>query len=304
MAFISTNHFPADERVMSWERYNRNHLVDVRCLLTNDSHFEAQQYNVRRQGIGLAQMHGTAHAVERSAGLLKRTPKPAKMLSLITHGAGYLHDAHGMVKMRAGDAITYDANSEFILGFHTPVSQMVIDFPVGPEAVTHETVTKFSGEDPLQRKLIEQIRRLAEKGLLNETRVQYRVDLELEKALHHLLVSEMHESVQVWFDACDFIGERLSDNRLTPAAVADHVGYSLRHLARIFSDHGMTIANYIREQRLDAAYEDLTRKRSTELSIADIAGKWGFETPVTFSRAFTRRFGQAPSSYRLRANVV
>lgn len=58
---------------------------------------------------------------------------------------------------------------------------------------------------------------------------------------------------------------------------------------------GMTLTEYVRRRRLTLAARELER---SEMPIVDIAVKYGYDSAVSFSRAFVRQHGISPSSYR------
>lgn len=93
-----------------------------------------------------------------------------------------------------------------------------------------------------------------------------------------------------------FIRKRLADASLTPQAVADGCGISLRYLHSIFADTDRTVAQFIREQRLLAARDILGMPGL--LRMAEIAYRFGFADQASFSRQFRAKFGQTPSEFR------
>ena len=73
------------------------------------------------------------------------------------------------------------------------------------------------------------------------------------------------------------------------------------HFQRIFSILcGLSLGDYIRIRRLSLAGEELSRGSA---KIIDIALKYGYDTPESFSRAFTRFHGIAPSEAKHSGNV-
>lgn len=58
------------------------------------------------------------------------------------------------------------------------------------------------------------------------------------------------------------------------------------------------IAEYIREQRLRRCLADLLSAGHAHRQIADIAYRWGFSDPISFTKAFKQRFGRTPSEAR------
>lgn len=87
------------------------------------------------------------------------------------------------------------------------------------------------------------------------------------------------------------LGEDLSIERL-----AERVNLSPRHFARVFKQtFGLTPAEHVEQLRLDEA---AARLLASALTLEAIAYSVGYQGGDTFRRAFERRFGVPPSSYR------
>lgn len=95
-----------------------------------------------------------------------------------------------------------------------------------------------------------------------------------------------------------FILEHLTLPELTPAYVARHCRVSLRHLHQLFTGSGWTLANWIKEQRLQASRQDLRHPALKHRSVSEVAYAWGFKDASHFSRIYRSRFGIAPSRDR------
>ena len=92
----------------------------------------------------------------------------------------------------------------------------------------------------------------------------------------------------------DYIAEHLQEE-LTPAELAEQFGYSFYHFCHVFrSVNGMAVAEYLRDRRLCAA----ARQLMLGSSVTETAMDSGFDTVSGFTRAFTRKFGIAPSVYK------
>lgn len=73
------------------------------------------------------------------------------------------------------------------------------------------------------------------------------------------------------------------------------------HFQRVFTLLcGFTLGDYIRMRRLSLAAEDLM---CTATKVIDLAFKYGYDTPESFSRAFTRFHGVNPTQVRHGGNV-
>jgi AraC family transcriptional activator of pyochelin receptor len=139
-----------------------------------------------------------------------------------------------------------------------------------------------------------------------------RVTLRLAKAIELLcetyqllgqdaLISTAREA-QLSYGDCQRIraARRLVETRwnekLTLDTIAAACGLNRSKLARGFRDlFDSSVAALLAEQRLSAAQRMLL---ATELPISSIGYRCGYGTNAAFTRAFSRRYGMAPSGYR------
>lgn len=108
----------------------------------------------------------------------------------------------------------------------------------------------------------------------------YRTQVEKVKAVQKFLVGHMDEN---------FTQEELSrrfDIPLTP----------LKNCFK--SVFGATIGSYLLEYRMNQAAVFLRTKR--EMSVAEIAGRVGYDSPSKFAASFRRKMGMTPMDYRNR----
>ncbi|HRL20353.1 MAG TPA: AraC family transcriptional regulator [Alcaligenes sp.] len=78
-------------------------------------------------------------------------------------------------------------------------------------------------------------------------------------------------------------------------------GVSTRTLQQAFRDHyGLTPMQYLRQVRLDRLRHELIHSDTHNLSLADLAIRWGFAHQGRFSAEYRNRFGETPSATLLR----
>jgi AraC family transcriptional regulator, positive regulator of tynA and feaB len=94
------------------------------------------------------------------------------------------------------------------------------------------------------------------------------------------------------------IESRLAEADLGPHSIASAMGISVRHVHRIFSRRGSSVADWIRLQRLSHCRSDLLDSRQRQRSITEIAFSWGFNDSAHFSRSFKEQFGECPRDFR------
>lgn len=95
-----------------------------------------------------------------------------------------------------------------------------------------------------------------------------------------------------------FIQQHLDEPRLSPHDIAGAHHISVRYLHRLFADQDLTVAAWIRHQRLDRCRRDLTDPLLHARPVHAIAAKWGFVRPADFTRVFRAAYGMPPSEYR------
>lgn len=96
-------------------------------------------------------------------------------------------------------------------------------------------------------------------------------------------------------EALDHI-ERNLDGRLEMEEIAKTAYSSPFHFQRMFLMlTGMTVAEYIRKRRLTLAAQELATSSSRVL---DVALKYGYDSPESFSKAFRKIHGISPSEAR------
>lgn len=102
-----------------------------------------------------------------------------------------------------------------------------------------------------------------------------------------------------WFQAIqnsiDYIEENIT-KEIHIEEVAKRAYSSAFHFQRVFGiTCGLTLGEYIRRRRLTLAGRDLLSKK---MKVIDVAFKYGYETPESFSRAFKKFHGITPSQVK------
>jgi AraC family transcriptional regulator len=95
--------------------------------------------------------------------------------------------------------------------------------------------------------------------------------------------------------AIDYMEENMTEE-LDFSDIAAKAYSSSFHFQRTFNLlTGLTVGEYIRNRRLSLAGEELL---TTDIKVIDIAYKYGYDTPESFAKAFTRFHGITPSAAR------
>jgi AraC-like DNA-binding protein len=95
-----------------------------------------------------------------------------------------------------------------------------------------------------------------------------------------------------------YIEERLGDPDLSPRSIAAAHHVSLRALHKLFEGSHTTVADRVRQRRLERARRDLLDPALRHEPVGAIATRWGFSSPTQFSRAFRTAHGVPPGEFR------
>ena len=102
-------------------------------------------------------------------------------------------------------------------------------------------------------------------------------------------------------EAIDYIESHITEN-ITVQDVANHVCISPYYFHKGFGMLcGYSLMEYIRNRRLSLAGEELI---SSNLSVIDLAIKYGYDSPDSFTKAFARFHGCSPSAVRREKTMV
>lgn len=108
-----------------------------------------------------------------------------------------------------------------------------------------------------------------------------------------------------WLKGMNDVVEHIEENltgQIRCGDLARIVGCSVYEFSRIFSFMtGMSVLEYIRRRRLSQAAFDI---QNGDEKIIDIALKYGYESPTTFTRAFKELHGAAPLAVRRKSIPV
>lgn len=96
----------------------------------------------------------------------------------------------------------------------------------------------------------------------------------------------------------NIIDSSYTDPGLSVASMAKQLGFSRRHIYRIFEGRDVSIAKMIRERRIEQA--ELMLRLPGRMPMASVATGCGFSGPDQMARAFKERHACTPLEYRLR----
>lgn len=94
-----------------------------------------------------------------------------------------------------------------------------------------------------------------------------------------------------------FVKQNIGNPSLSLEMVAGACNISVRYLHALFQGSGVSVAQWIRDMRLEACRGQLIEGHRKE-SISEIAYRWGFSDQAQFSRHFKAKYGTTPREMR------
>jgi AraC-like DNA-binding protein len=98
-----------------------------------------------------------------------------------------------------------------------------------------------------------------------------------------------------------FVKQNIGNPSLSLDMIARACNISVRYLHTLFQGSGISVAQWIRDTRLEACRAQLAETHRKE-SISEIAYRWGFSDQAQFSRHFKARYGMTPREVRAAAS--
>lgn len=255
----------------------------------------------------------------RTPVLVRRSDPEVYGLSLVTANEVYLAQRDRECRVNAGDLLVYDTSQPYdsrALPGPRPGGMVILHLPKAVLPLRPERLNRLLGyrlpADAGMNAIL--ARYLTGVAMAVENR---EVDEREAKRLGKVAVDLAAATLAAQVDAEDqlvpetrrqallarieaFVEHNLGDPDLTPAVIAAHHHVSLGYVHRLFQPRELTVAAWIRRERLERARADLADPRLRARPLHTIAARWGFRHATDFSRAFRAAYGIPPGDFRHR----
>jgi AraC-like DNA-binding protein len=249
------------------------------------------------------------HAVVRSPARIRSSPDDDIFVNLAVRGRAVMAQDGRETELRAGDFTYYDSARPCRIACPDPFRLVVLKIPRDLFTVRcrpggRATAAAISGDRGVGALFSGLLRRVpARTNGLPDAIAQKVGDSVLD-----LLTTALSERANgdrpplphaaQLLRAQRHITDHLGDPALSPPAVAEALGLSLRYLHALFQAEGTSPFRWVMEQRLKLAATLLADPRQAGRSVTSIGFGVGFKDTSHFSRAFKDRYGLGPRSYR------
>ena len=310
---LDSNDFPPGQRYRYWQDMRMSApypLVETIVPRSGHDDFWARA-TVRRLGEAtVSSFFGGRQRLVRSQETISKVPTGSLMLVALAQGAyEQTFDGHSFfAEPRVGDFAFFNGDMPYTVEVK---SDTLARFIVIPREKFRPYLGDTSGMTPRLLHHRSDLRDMLASCFNIYTSMREPAPLAAAKALEvlvHLiaLVQGLHPSDGPDLAASlaearrqkvlHYARSRLEDPRLGAAAIARHLGISLRALYQLFEPTGETIAWRITRLRVERAKEMLLHH--PERTALEIGLACGFDSSATFYRNFTHIEGVAPGEFR------
>ena len=311
MQLLTTSSVPPAQRLAYWTDMICDVYVQLDCAAADLSGFTGSIRSHALAQLDLSVVDSVAQRVLRTPRQIARASEDYFLVSIQTRGRGLVRQDGREAVLEAGDFALYDSTRPYELAFGGRFQQMVLMLPgsqlrsllrdTGRLTATAVDGRRGAGHlmigmlQTLQRD-IDALQPASAAAVANGIVDILVAGLQTLPAANRPGVSELtgYHLARIR----QLVARRLSDPRLSVAAVAEELKLSIGHVHRIFQHEPEPLAHYIWNQRLDACQRDLRDPALAGRGIAEIAFSNGFNDAAHFSRSFRRRFGVSARAYR------
>lgn len=313
---VSGQHGTAMEEIHdfgSWCRLVARSFVPLEVTSDRARSFRGMMQCRTMEDISIVAVAAERHAVLRTPALIRAGGSRYFKLSIMLSGSGLLIQDNREALLLPGDIAVYDTHRPYTLEFDSDFRSLVLMFPqqlvdLPASAISQLMAIKMSGDAGLGKVispfLIEMSRNLDQLSGASGARLAHNaVDLVTTMFSAELDISrgaDRSPRAQLMARIRSYIEANLWDAELSPASVAAAHFISYRYLHVLFREENETVANLIRNRRLQQIRRELRDPVHAERSISAIAARWGFSDAAHFSRIFRATFDSTPSEYRNR----
>jgi AraC-like DNA-binding protein len=315
MEVVSTAGVAPTDRFAAWRETLARVAMPVEVRTSHAADFTATVATASVGGLQAISLHHPPLEIDRTRLMIRRSDPEVYHVALNLAGRQLFTQERNTTTIEPGDFTFYHSSRIFRTSSddrvprESAVAVVIPPFllPLPPDRLRALLAARLSSKDAIGSLVAHHLRVLAGKNAdlhpADAARLSYlTIDLiamMLARRLDAVGSLPVETQEQALFASVQaFIQGRLGDPALTPEAIAAAHHVSLRTLHRLFHAHGLTVAGWIRELRLDRCRLDLADPVLGSQSVRTIAAHWGFTDRSHFSRAFRAAYGMSPRAYR------
>lgn len=250
---------------------------------------------------------GTACAVRRDAHTIGSTDPELVKVVLHRRGRAGVEQDGRQWELNPGDLLAYATTRPYELRYWDDFDTTVIAIPCSRLGANAGLVGQRSAVRLPAGPGVSAVVSACLTGLGNDLdEVSAAAGMHLADALISLVVSAFTEGSPRGGEPSAHLADRilahclanLADPTLSVESVARQHGVSVRYLHKVIGQRGMSLAAWIRHERLRRIHRDLSNSALATRTATEIAARWGIVDPTHLGRALKSEFGQTVTEIR------
>lgn len=295
----------------AWKKLVSNTFVPLEAEPLKPGPFKGILSGRQLHDVGIMRLEADAQTVSRSPELISRGGIGHYKLSLQLSGHGLLLQDGREAVLHPGDVAIYDTQRPYSLTFEEGFETLVLMFPqhllgLSSDDVSELTAVRMGKGNRLAEAVAPFVASIATQLPELKSPIGHRLALNIVDLLSTMLADEIYSRPDQNTDnharmlrrIQHHIEANLADPTLGPDAIAKAHHIATRTLQKIFSSHGLTVAGWIRERRMEQSRRDLADPLCEHVSVGEIGARWGLSDGAHFSRMFRTAYGLSPVQYR------
>jgi AraC-like DNA-binding protein len=264
--------------------------------------------------VALARIATTTCMVRRTPDLIASDDPELVKITLQTRGRSGIAQGGRQCVLLPGDLSVYTSDRPYELAFTEPYELIVIGVPrahLGAHADTlqRQSAVRLPTDTGLRHVLGGFFRAMTDTLSAGHADFSGSVGRHLSDAVTSLIISELVDASTPppESDLADqilaYCMTRLSDPSLCVDSVAKAHRISVRYLHKLFQERGLSLAAWVRHQRLQGIRRDLADPALAGRTVASISARWGVLSATHLSRALKAEFGCTAADIRRTMSV-
>jgi AraC-like DNA-binding protein len=301
---VDTEVVPPEDRFGLWAEESARVFEPMQVSCTRREGFRGRAWAYDLGPLTVFRVAANASAIHRTSSLIAASDPQRLQVSLQVRGRCRVEQDGRSVIAGPGDLVTWESSRPYTVHALTPFELLNLHCPeqlLRPhtDSLYALTATPVPSGGVLRGLLTEVARGLDDRTL-------GRGDVAVAESLI-ALVRGMHAGSAGVQDTPagllraqvrSHIAGHVADPDLAPQAIARAHFISRSYLDRLFEDEPRTVAEQIRDARLERCRRDLADPRLADRTVLEVALAWGFQSAAHFSRAFRARYGMSPRDAR------
>lgn len=301
---VDTEEVPPEDRFGLWAEESSRVFEPMQVTCSRHEGFQGRAWAYDLGPLTVFRVAANASAIHRTPSLIAASDPQWLQVSVQVRGHCIVEQDGRRTLVGPGEVTTWESSRPYTVNAITPFELLNVYCPehlLRPhtDSLYALTATRVPFAEVARGLLTEVARGLADGRLSAGDVAVAESVLALVRGMHAGRVhAEESPAALLRAQVRSYIANHVAEPALAPEVIARAHFISRSYLDRLFEDEPRTVAEQIRDARLERCRRDLADPRLAGRTILQVAQSWGFGSAAHFSRAFRARYGMSPRDAR------